>query len=129
MLPPICDESLTLLLLSSPVLPTRDLRLPFDTGGRGSDVEVASTSAGWTGTVEVDASAFTASGAGVADVGSSATGVATGVDKAGEFRLILGRLWVDHKPCIDRFSAFEPYLSACEQPTRVSESYHIPISP
>ena len=44
--------------------------------------------------------------------GSSADGV-TGIDTPGEggaLRFNLFRLWVDHRPCIDRFSVFEPCL-------------------
>ena len=44
--------------------------------------------------------------------GSSADGVA-GVDtpgEAGALRFNLFRLWVDHRPCIDRLSVFETCL-------------------
>lgn len=112
---------MTLLLLSSPVLPARARRLPLTAEiatNRASEVEVASPSGGWTATADVGASTFGASELGVGVPESSTAGVGTSIELSGEFKLIFARRWADHRPCIERFNAFEPYLSAaCKQYT------------
>ena len=123
MLPPVCEDNFTLLLLSSPLLPVRVRRFPFTAEGavvRASEVEIdaGSPAAGWITCADVDASALDASGIGVEGPESPEVGVGTGEELLGELRLILARRWAVHKPCIERLSAFEPYLSACKRYTR-----------
>lgn len=93
-----------LLLLPSPTREDRCFRFPFTrtgtTSSPGSIFDTGGVSTEFEGP----------GGPGVA--GSSADGVA-GVDTPGEagvLRFSLFRLWVDHSPCIDLLSVFEPCL-------------------
>lgn len=102
-------------------------RFPFTAeGAEGlaseAEVEGGSPSAGRVTAVEVDASALGVSGVGVRGPESSAARLGIGEELAGEFRLIFARRWADHRPCIERFNAFEPYLSACKRYTRSSSA-------
>ena len=65
-------------------------------------------------------------------VGCAAEGVVApegGVDV--ELRLTFARLWVDQRPCIERFRAFELCLDICErvEETRLLKVMHAQISP
>ena len=98
-------------------------RFPFTAEGAEdlaseAEVEDGSPSAGRVTAVEVDASALGVSGLDVGRPESSAAELGIGKELAGELRLIFARRWADHRPCIERFNAFEPYLSACKRYTR-----------
>ncbi len=52
-----------------------------------------------------------------------------GVDSDGEFKLSFAFLWVDHKPCMERLSAFELCLDTCELAENLSRLNSAQISP
>lgn len=106
MLPDSFDNLTLLLASSAPLRDERVLRFTLAVPGR---VSLAATSG------SAGASVIAFSVGGVDNTGSSADGVAIGVEleDAGAdvaLRLIFARRCVDHIPCIDRFSAFGPYL-------------------